>query len=312
LVKNAQFQGLRIESKEFAAIASPLQLDVFVQRVSSGVVPMARTMRFCFDLDGTLVSQPRVANDLATCEPIPKAISLVRQLYEAGHTIIITTSRGMVGESVGTAIAKVGNVTFATLTELGIPYHELHFGKPHADVYVDSRSLNAQADVERDLGWKLGGVGSKTPHELLEGAIDARAFNMVRAAGKENVSKSSTSDILRGECFWYRSIPPELASLFPRLIDISEGITDVHGEALSTITMSKVPGVTFSHLATARVLMAEWVRRLVRALHRIHTHKPAVSSSAAGEPRATNAELCSTMQRRLQVVSRNTSRSMMP
>jgi len=293
LVKNAQFQGLRIESKEFAAIASPLQLDVFVQRVSSGVVPMARTMRFCFDLDGTLVSQPRVANDLATCEPIPKAISLVRQLYEAGHTIIISTSRGMVGESVGTAIAKVGNVTFATLTELGIPYHELHFGKPHADVYVDSRSLNAQADVERDLGWKLGGVGSKTPHELLEGAIDARAFNMVRAAGKENVIKSSKSDILRGECFWYRSIPPELASLFPRLIDISEGTADVHGEALSTITMSKVPGVTFSHLATARLLMAEWVRRLVRGLHRIHSHRPALSSAAASEHRATNTELCS-------------------
>jgi len=293
LMQRVEFQGLRIESDEFAALSTPPQLDAFVQRVSSGLVPMARAMRFCFDLDGTLVTQPRAANDLATCEPIQKAISLVRQLYEAGHIIIITTSRGMVGESVGAAIAKVGNVTFSTLTELGIPYHELHFGKPHADVYIDSRSLNAQGDVERDLGWNISGVGNKTPHDLLEGAVDARAFNMVRAAGKENVMKCSKSEILRGECFWYRSIPPELASLFPRLLEISEGVEDAHGEAFSTITMSKVPGVTFAHLATARVLMAQWVRRLVRALHSIHCHKPSLMSAAANEPRATNSELCS-------------------
>ena len=35
---------------------------------------------------------------------------------------------------------------------------------------------------------------------MLEGAIDARAFNTVRSSGKSLVIKSSTPDVLKGEC----------------------------------------------------------------------------------------------------------------
>lgn len=45
-------------------------------------------MRFCFDLDGTLV-QP---NEQGGVDPVPAAVELVRQLHKAKHTIIITTS----------------------------------------------------------------------------------------------------------------------------------------------------------------------------------------------------------------------------
>lgn len=45
-------------------------------------------MRFCFDLDGTLVHP----NESGGVEPLPNAIELVRQLHKAKHTIIITTS----------------------------------------------------------------------------------------------------------------------------------------------------------------------------------------------------------------------------
>ena len=34
---------------------------------------------------------------------------------------------------------------------------------------------------------------------MLEGAIDARAFNTVRSSGKSLVIKSSTPDVLKGE-----------------------------------------------------------------------------------------------------------------
>lgn len=229
---------------------------------------------------------------MSTCEPIPKAISIVRQLHEAGHVIVITTARGMSGRGVDTAIAEYGHCTFKMLKELGIPYDELHFGKPYADVYVDTRSLNAMADIERDLGWHVGPSQIHSQFEAIDGAIDARAFNLVRAAGKEHVVKTSKPDVLRGECHWYRSIPPSLTDLFPTPIEVVDGDKAVDGEGLSMIKMTRVSGVTFSHLVTTRLLMKAWVKRLVHGLHRIHAQQPPSGSPAAAELKATNGELC--------------------
>ncbi|CAE8582461.1 unnamed protein product [Polarella glacialis] len=289
--RGERFEGIQVQYNEFSMVASPPQLETFICKVSSGSIPMSRAMRFCFDLDGTLVTQKGYADGVPSCEPIPQAIALVRQLHAAGHTIIVTTSRGMTTSgSVGSAVASVGRQTIQLLTELDIPYDELHFGKPHADIYVDSHSLNSQGDVEQDLGWHVNPRGSDG-HMALEGAIDARSFNLVRSAGKAHVIKSSTPDVLMGECHWYRCIPPPLANFFPKPLEIIDG-DPTDEAALSTITMAKIQGVTFSHLVTGRLLMNEWLRRLVRALHSIHAQEPPKDSQTALEQRATNAEIC--------------------
>ncbi|CAJ1441433.1 unnamed protein product [Effrenium voratum] len=279
--KGETFHGIPVMYEDVAMVSTPPQLEDFVRRVSLGQVSQPASRRFCFDLDGTLV-QPK-GNSLVG---IPAAIELVRQLHKAGHTIIITTSRGMVsGGGADKALADQGKETIDQLEQLGIPYDELHFGKPHADIYVDAQALNSQGDLNRDLGWFL-------PHmdDALDGAIDARSFNLVRSSGKAHVIKSSAPDVLRGECHWYRSIPPELSCYFPRPVEIQEG----EGiSSVSSITMEKVQGVTFSHLLTARLLMPEWLRRLVRALHSIHQQQPPPDSKVAQEPKATNAQLCS-------------------
>lgn len=49
--------------------------------------------RFCWDLDGTLVTPPAVTGDYSTVKPIMRNVELVRQLYAAGHYIIIATAR---------------------------------------------------------------------------------------------------------------------------------------------------------------------------------------------------------------------------
>jgi len=291
LAKGDSFVGLQVKQSQFAIVATPRQLEAFIWRVSNGEVVMRRKMRFCFDLEATLVSDTP-GGGFEHCEPIPQAIALVRQLHAAGHRIIITTSAGMDKGGVDVAIAEMGYSTFGMLKKFAIPYHEVHFGKPHADVYIDSRSLNGQADVERDLGWYT----TQQSHEAdefaaIEGAIDARAFNLVRAAGTSRVIKSSTADILRGENHWYRSIPSGLKDLFPEPFEIVDG--DEATNQMSSITMSKVAGVTFSHLATSRLLMQVWVRKLVRSLHRIHTQAAEIGSPGALEARATPEELCS-------------------
>lgn len=285
-----RFVGIRVEDAALEIVAAPAGLQRFIQRISNGTISTDRRMRFCFDLDGTLVTEPRVPGDLSTCEPLPNAIALVRELHAAGHTIIITTSRGMeVGRGKDVALAETGRATFATLAHFDIPFHDLHFGKPYADVYIDSHTLNSQGDIERDLGWRVH--DSHVSNEgVLEGAVDARAFNLVRAKGKDHVIKSSTPSVLRGECHWYRSIPPTLSKLFPEPLEVVEGDQHV---SLSSITMTKVSGPTFSHLSTARLLLNAAVRQMVGALHSIHTCVPSEGSPVAQETKVTVHEMCS-------------------
>jgi len=281
MARGEDFYGLPVQCQDVALVSTPVQLEDFVRKVSSGQVPVSRTMRFCFDLDGTLV-QP---NEQGGVDPVPAAVELVRQLHKAKHTIIITTSRGMMnGGGVDVALAEQGFDTFKLLESLDIPYDELHFGKPYADITVDAHAINSQGDLSRELGWYVGQANG----QMLEGAIDARAFNTVRSSGKSLVIKSSKPDVLKGECHWYRNIPAELAMHFPQAMEILEG--DGSDASVSTITMSKVVGVTFSHLVTARLLMPEWLRRLVRTLRKIHEQKLPEETK---EEKVSNAQLCS-------------------
>ena len=95
----------------------------------------------CFDVDGTLCSNTE--GDYESAEPFPWAVRRVAALYEAGHRIILLTARGS-----ATGI-DWGPTTRAQLERWGVPYHELHFGKPSADVYIDDRAVHAD-------GWRTG------------------------------------------------------------------------------------------------------------------------------------------------------------
>ena len=57
--------------------------------------------------------------------------------------------------NMGSVLADVGPVTFAQLAKYEIPFHDIHFGKPYADVYVDDLAVNANLDTMREIGWLL-------------------------------------------------------------------------------------------------------------------------------------------------------------
>lgn len=61
---------------------------------------------------------------------------------------------------------------------------------------------------------------------------------------------------------------------------------------MSSIVMSKVRGITFSHLLTQRLLMKKTMRQFVVALHQIHAQQPPADSPLAAEPKATAKEMC--------------------
>jgi capsule biosynthesis phosphatase len=83
----------------------------------------------------------------ADVEPVPGAVEKLRQLKAAGHYLIICTARHMktCQGNVGQVVARQGAVTLDWLARHGIAYDEIHFGKPHAQVYIDDNALRFQS-----------------------------------------------------------------------------------------------------------------------------------------------------------------------
>lgn len=158
------------------------------------------------------------------------------ELKAAGHTIIIYTDRGMraagascslptsptcsspSGPPSPTVTAAVAaqrerESVEATLARFGVPYDELYFGKPVADVVVDDCSVNPLGGhVRRDIGWRESGRNGE------DGSmVSARAFNLIGAwpvdpqCSRPSVCSCALSAPLR---FWQRATASIQAVLF--------------------------------------------------------------------------------------------------
>lgn len=135
--------------------------------------------RLVIDIDGVIATLvPHHQYDLA--EPIEHAIQLVNRLYDDGNAIILFTARG---SATGVDWARI---TLQQLKRWGVRYHELRFGKPAADYYIDDHNLSL-SDLEKILKCSQGlwpsrpkaGLGaamcpSPLPQEDAEKAQDKR------------------------------------------------------------------------------------------------------------------------------------------
>ena len=90
---------------------------------------------YCFDLDGTLCTN--TDGDYTNAKPYGDSILAVNKLYDAGNIIHIQTARGF------TTGIDWRDTTEEQLEEWGLKYHNLHFSKVTADVYVDDKGINA-------------------------------------------------------------------------------------------------------------------------------------------------------------------------
>ncbi|HEV2973127.1 MAG TPA: hypothetical protein VGY55_24380 [Pirellulales bacterium] len=116
-------------------------------------------MRICIDLDGVICQLRQEGQQYADLEPVPGAIEKLRALRSAGHYVIICTARHMktCGGNIGQVVARQGAVALQWLAEHGIEYDEIHFGKPHADVYLDDNAVRFE-------GWDgISADGSSLP-----------------------------------------------------------------------------------------------------------------------------------------------------
>ena len=232
---------LACEIKDFDCVGTPLQLKVYSNKSKYD----SKLLRLCFDLDNTLVSYPKVPGDYSSVTPIKKNIDLVRELYELGHTIIIHTARRMRTHSgnVGRVTKDIGMVTMETLDRFNIPYHELYFGKPFADFYIDDLGVDAGGDLRKALGI----YNNQTP---------SRDFNSVSYSDSKVIKHTNNP----GEVYFYKNIPDHLSDLFPTTYVAEE----------NKIEMDYVLGVSYSKLFIDQALTFKDLDTLCDSLERMH------------------------------------------
>jgi len=116
-------------------------------------------MRICIDLDGVVADFKKEGETYADVAIIRGAKEKIKALRKNGHYVILHTARHMktCSGNTGLVMEKVGHTTLSWLKKHEIPYDEIYFGKPWADIYLDDNAVRFE-------NWeKINGDGSSFP-----------------------------------------------------------------------------------------------------------------------------------------------------
>jgi capsule biosynthesis phosphatase len=230
MLKNGnRVDAIKVSASDIQCLGTPNQVKEFCRKTQ--INKHSEQRRYCFDLDNTLVTYPKVEGDYRTVEPIPEVIAHARLLKNLGHTIIVYTARRMKTHAgnVGGVVADIGEITLETLKRFQIPCDELVFGKPFADAYIDDLAVSAFGNLEHQTGFYAPEV------------IHSRSFNKVEKYGGI-FRKSSSNKKLEGELFYYKNIPEQVKSLFPTLLNYGENYYEVEAIEGSSLSDSLIYG----------------------------------------------------------------------
>ena len=102
--------------------------------------------RWCFDIDGTICEEKPKGSpytEYKNVRPIQEMIDFLNSKYDEGDYIILATARHMAstGGNLGLINARVGKITYDWLEKHGVKYHEIYWGKPIADAYIDDKAV---------------------------------------------------------------------------------------------------------------------------------------------------------------------------
>lgn len=100
-------------------------------------------MRICIDLDGVISELKKDGETYSDVKPVEGAVKKIKSLKKNGHHIIIYTARHMktCEGNIEKVISKIRSLTLEWLKKYEIPYDEIIFGKPWADIYIDDNAV---------------------------------------------------------------------------------------------------------------------------------------------------------------------------
>ena len=78
------------------------------------------------------------SGDYSNAVPIKEAIDKSNELYDKGHTIVYWTARGTI------TYIDWREITENQFKDWGVKYHELKFGKPAYDLFIDDKNMNSK------------------------------------------------------------------------------------------------------------------------------------------------------------------------
>lgn len=173
-------------------------------------------MRYCFDLDDTICVHRN--RDYENARPVEAVIARMQEIRKADPEawIIIYTSRGMNSCKGDAMLADQTNrpTMEAWLKKHDVPYDQIIFGKPLADVYIDDKAM-------RPGTFTTGGV------QAYEGFSGAKVVRIGDVIVKDCGNAIAQAD-------WYAR---------DRMAGFKHHKTpDVAGTTLTKIFMSYVPG----------------------------------------------------------------------
>lgn len=271
VIKTAIKMGLRVVpvySQRSVSIGIPEQVQDAINRGLFKPKPM----RWVFDLDGTLVTPPRSVGDYSTVEPVHKTIKLLQYLYEKGHYIIIHTARHMktCNGDVNEVVERVGDVTRNTLARLGVPYHELVFGKPYGHVYVDDLSTNP---LHWQEGWTVGSIGFGWDRHIADTYSGNQKITVING---ELCYKTARTEEAIGNLFFARNCPDVLKQHIPKIYDVC----DLPGGSSKRILMEwKNDAIPLGKLLNSGLLGREIFASALDLLEKIHFSKDSIDIS---------------------------------
>jgi len=97
-------------------------------------------MEICFDIDGVICDDMR--GDYEKSIPRKEIIAEINRLYDNGNVIKFFTARG--------TKTKIDWKEFTEnqLKSWGVKYHEIIFGKPTFDIFIDDKAFNIRNFID--------------------------------------------------------------------------------------------------------------------------------------------------------------------
>ena len=90
---------------------------------------------YIVDIDGTICTKTK--SDYCNSTPIYKNIDYFNSLYNKGHEIHYWTARGALSGIIW------DEITVNQLKSWGVCYNTINMGKPHYDLWIDDKAINA-------------------------------------------------------------------------------------------------------------------------------------------------------------------------